>query len=217
MPNKNKVAIQIVVDRSGSMSNIANDMSGALKTYIASQAELDTETVVSLCDFDYRCEDRYIDRPAAEVPEYTLVPRGGTALNDALGSTIHAFGDRLRSVKPSQRPGTVLFVIITDGEENASREFDTATVKKMIAEQTRKYNWNFVYLGAKQDSFAESAKYGIARGRTINYGDSYAGTQAVSSTLTGYSTRLAAAAASGQSTNSVNFTAEEQAEGESTK
>ena len=97
------------------------------------------------------------------------MPRGSTALLDAVGRAINETGERLTKMPEADRPGLVIFVIVTDGEENASHEFSKARVKKMIQRQQTKYNWQFTFLGAEQDAFTEAGGMGIAAAGTANF------------------------------------------------
>ncbi len=99
----------------------------------------------------------------------TYQPRGSTPLLDALGQTIISTGRTLAAIPEAKRPDKVVFVVITDGEENASHQFTKARVKEMIDHQTGKYNWKFIYLGANQDAFAEAGAVGIAMATAANY------------------------------------------------
>lgn len=169
MTNPDRRHIAIVLDRSGSMISVKADTEGGLKAFLATQAEAPGETTVSLYQFDTAYEAVYENRALADVPEYTLVPRGGTALLDAVGRTISAVGADLAAMPEGDRPGEVVVVILTDGEENSSREFTLPAVKKMITEQQDVYGWKFVFLGADQDAFEAAGGMGIARGTTLSY------------------------------------------------
>jgi len=157
----NHTEVIIVMDRSGSMEAIKSDMEGGLDQFFADQKKEPGRCTVTLTQFDDRYEVVYSGKDLKDVPKAALEPRGMTALLDAVGKTINEVGDRLAKTKEKDRPGRVIFLIVTDGCENASHEFSHAQVKKMIEEQTSKYNWLFVYLGANQDAFAEANKLGI--------------------------------------------------------
>lgn len=168
MTDKNLTEIIVVLDRSGSMSTIQADMIGGFARFVQEQQALPGDCRMSLYRFDTEYEACFENRPLAEVPELPLEPRGGTALLDAVGKTINAVGRRLRSTPEHKRPGGLVFMIITDGEENSSREFKLASVKKMIEHQTKKYNWQFLYLGADVNSFSAASGMGIrAAGQAI--------------------------------------------------
>ncbi|MCL4855279.1 MAG: hypothetical protein KJZ78_28285 [Bryobacteraceae bacterium] len=107
--------------------------------------------------------------PAHAMKPYELVPRGMTALLDAVGRAINETGERLSKLPEADRPGLVVFVVMTDGEENSSKEFTKPQIKKMIEEQTTRYQWQFTFLGADQDAFAEAADMGIAADGAANF------------------------------------------------
>jgi hypothetical protein len=109
---------------------------------------------------------------------HTYEPRGSTALFDAIGRTLVATGARLNAMPATQRPGKVLFVIQTDGYENASREFRAQQIQEMIAHQRDKYGWQFVFLGANQDAIMSAAQFGIPPGSALSYGATANGTMA---------------------------------------
>ena len=113
-------------------------------------------------------ETVYEERPLSEAA-LKLEPRGSTALLDAMGKAIALIGSRLKTKPESERPGKVVVLVITDGHENASREWKREDVKKAVEHQREKYNWQFAFLGANIDSFAEAGALGIARGTTANY------------------------------------------------
>lgn len=169
MTNPDLRHIAIVLDRSGSMQSVKSDTEGGLRAFLAAQSDAPGETTVSLYQFDTEYEPVYENKPLAEVPDYVLVPRGGTALLDAVGRTISGVGAQLAAQPEGDRPAEVIVVILTDGEENQSREFGLAAVKKMITEQQDTYGWKFVFLGADQDAFAAAGGMGIARGTTLSY------------------------------------------------
>ena len=112
-----------------------------------------------------------------------IEPGGGTALLDALGRKIVSFGQALSALPEDERPENVIFAIVTDGEENSSREYTWATVQKMIEHQTSKYGWNFTYLGANQDAISVGASLGIGAGSTLtwNTNNVHAATQTMDS------------------------------------
>lgn len=169
MTNPDLRHIAVVLDRSGSMQSVKTDTEGGLKAFLATQHDAPGETTVSLYQFDSEYEAVYENRALADVPEYTLVPRGATALLDAVGRTISAVGAQLAAKPEDERPGEVIVVILTDGEENSSREFGPDAVKKMIAVQQDDYGWKFVFLGADQDAFAAAGGMGIRAATTLSY------------------------------------------------
>jgi uncharacterized protein YegL len=178
MTDRNKVHYLFVIDRSGSMSNIATDMTGGIKTFIDKQLEgvNPDDRTVSFYQFDTEHDELYDFTPLADVKKYVLYPRGGTALLDALGTAITRVGGKLRDMPEDERPGEVMVVIVTDGGENSSHEYTRSQVKDLIQHQTDDYNWKFTYLGANQDSFAEAGSIGIPAYATMDYSATTRGT-----------------------------------------
>lgn len=161
MTDQNAALLIIVLDRSGSMESIKGDMEGGFQAFIAEQKKVPGTCKVSLYQFDSNYDVVYEDRPLDEVPQLSLVPRSSTALLDAIGRTINTVGERLSKIPEDQRPGAVVFMIITDGRENASREFTYPNIKGMIEHQTKEYHWQFAYLGADIATFEDGQKLGI--------------------------------------------------------
>lgn len=180
MTNPDYTHLALVVDRSGSMSNIAQDMNGGIDTLLRDQAKGPTGVKVDVCTFD-----QVIDFVATDAEPDSLIgknfcfPRGGTALNDAIGMTINRLGNKFKTMPEDHRPGNVIVCVITDGMENSSREFTADQVKAMVTEQTEKWGWTFMYMAANVDAFATGGAYGFTPGQTIAYAASSAGTQNV--------------------------------------
>ena len=161
--------ITMVLDRSGSMQSIKDDTIGGFDAFISEQRRLPGRCTVSLVQFDNVYEEVYTGRDLADVPSLTLVPRGSTAMLDAIGRAVNATGARLAAMPEDRRPGTVIVGIMTDGLENASREFTYPTVKALIEQQEQVYGWTFMYMGANQDAIEVSASLGVARDRLLTY------------------------------------------------
>ena len=161
--------ITLVVDRSGSMDAIQGDAEGGVNTFITEQAKEPGEALLTLVQFDTEYEFLHKGVPIGEVPRYELHPRGATALLDAVGRAINETGERLAAMKEQDRPGLVIFVVMTDGLENSSKEFTKAQIKEMIERQQHDYNWHFTFLGANQDAFAEAGSLGIQAAGAANY------------------------------------------------
>lgn len=183
MVDNTKTDITFVLDRSGSMVAIKDETIGGFNRLLEDQRELaakgNLDTRVTLYQFDDKHETLYTARPVAEAPDltpHTFVPRGFTALNDAIGQAIVKTGARLEAMDEDQRPGRVLFVILTDGGENASQEYRGEHLKRMITHQTDTYGWDFTFIGANQDAFLTAAQLGI--GSSLSYGANAAGTVA---------------------------------------
>ena len=161
--------ITLVVDRSGSMQEIRQDAQGGVNAFIQRQAKEPGDALLTLVQFDTEYEIVHNGVPVHEVPDYELVPRGATALLDAVGRAINETGKRLSDMEEGKRPGLVAFVITTDGLENSSREFNKAQIREMIQHQQEKYDWHFTFLGANQDAFAEAGGLGIHADRAAQY------------------------------------------------
>jgi uncharacterized protein YegL len=161
--------ITMVLDRSGSMQSIKDDTIGGFDAFISEQRRVPGRCTVSMVQFDNVYEEVYTGRDLADVPSLTLVPRGSTAMLDAIGRAVNATGARLAAMPEDARPGTVIVGIMTDGLENASREFTYAMVKAMIEQQEHVYGWTFMYMGANQDAIEVGASLGVARDRSLTY------------------------------------------------
>lgn len=168
--------IVVVLDRSGSMDSVKDDTIGGFNSFLESQKAAPGQAKISLYQFDDEYEEVYSGVMVEDAPELTkktFVPRGMTALYDALGRTIK--NSMIRFEK--ETPENVVFVIITDGGENASTEFSNESILKMIRERTKNDKWEFVFIGANQDSFAVGHNLGIAVSNTMNYASTGAGTR----------------------------------------
>ncbi len=173
--NLNLTDITLVVDRSGSMQEIQSDAEGGVNAFIQEQSKHEGEALLTLVQFDTEYEFVHRGLPISQVPHYHLLPRGGTALLDAVGRAISETGQRLAKMNEADRPGLVVVVVMTDGEENSSREFSKEKVKEMTEHQQQVYNWQFIFLGANQDAFAEAGKMGFDRGGSADFAnDKYA-------------------------------------------
>lgn len=163
--------ITVVLDRSGSMVGIKDDMEGGLREFVEKQKEQAGECVFSFVKFDTEYELAIPSKNLQDVQgsELVLEPRGGTSLYDALGKTINCIGERLSKLSEEERPEKVLVLCVTDGEENSSKEFTSTMVSDMIKLQTDSYNWDFVYLGANQDAILAASKIGISFAKSMTY------------------------------------------------
>lgn len=180
--NNNLTDITIVIDRSGSMQTIKNDTIGGFNTFLKDQQETPGQATFSLHQFDDLFETVIDARPIAEVKPLdskTYVPRGSTALLDAVGRSINSTGERLAKMEEKDRPGKVVFVIITDGEENASKEFTLSKVKSMIKLQQETYKWQFVFLGANIDAVSVGAGLGVPISNAMKFAANPIGTQSL--------------------------------------
>lgn len=169
---ENLTDISIVLDRSGSMESVRTDTIGGFNTFLKTQKECPGEATLTLVQFDDQYEFVHQGKNIQDVPNLTaetFVPRGMTALLDAISRTINATGERLSLLSEDARPSKVIFVILTDGMENKSVEFTKAKINEMIKHQTEAYQWDFVYLGANQDAIQEGMNIGIKIGNTMTY------------------------------------------------
>lgn len=164
--------ITIILDRSGSMAGIREATIEGVNGFIQAQNELPGDGCWSLVQFDDNYERHYQCRSGKEVPMLnmdTYVPRGATALIDAVCKTIDETGTRLFYSPEDKRPNKVLMVIMTDGLENASHQFTKLQLNHKITHQREKYNWQFVFLGANQDAIAEAVKYGVPASSSMTF------------------------------------------------
>lgn len=169
MPDPNLTSIALVVDRSGSMATCKDEAQGGLNAFVKDQAARPGRCRLTLVDFDAEYRVLHDDAPIGDVPEYTLEPRGMTAMLDAVGRAIDALGASLAARPEPDRPGKVVFVIVTDGQENASREYSAEKVAGMIAHQREEYGWEFVFLGANIDAAKAAKQINIPASNAANY------------------------------------------------
>lgn len=172
---KTETDITIVLDRSGSMASVVNDTIGGFNKFLDDQKKAPGSANITLNQFDTIFETPIPTSDIQKAPHLTtetFVPRGGTALLDAIGRAIVDTGTRL-SANPA---GKVVFVIITDGEENSSHKFNSLQISEMISHQRDKYAWEFVFLGANQDAIATAASVGIHPANAMTYAHNAIGT-----------------------------------------
>src|SRR5512143_3257316 len=149
---KDLTEIVLVLDRSGSMSTTQSDAEGGLKTFMDEQRKVAGECRVTFCRFDHEIDLVFENKPLASVEdaELRLHPRGMTCLLDAMGYAINRVGERLSKTPEAERPGRVIVVTITDGQENSSREFTIRQLFDVIKLQRETYKWDFVFIGADE-------------------------------------------------------------------
>lgn len=170
MPKSGLCEIVVLLDRSGSMAACRQDTEGGFNSFVAEQKKAPGECVMTLVQFDDGGIDAVHEaKPIAGVPPLKLEPRGNTPLLDAMGTTIRKTGERLAATAEANRPERVLFVVITDGQENASHEFSKEAVRRMVEEQTNKWKWEFAYIGANVDAFGEAGRLGIPLQNSSGY------------------------------------------------
>ena len=160
-----------ILDRSGSMSGLEGDTIGGFNSMIEKQKKEEGEAVVSTVLFDNESVVIHDRLPLGKVPRMTekeYFTRGCTALLDAVGGAIHHIGNVHKYARKEDVPEKTMFIITTDGYENASRRYDYDKVRKMI-ERQKKYGWEFLFLGANIDAAAEAKRFGISADHAVNY------------------------------------------------
>lgn len=213
--NQNKTYIAFVVDRSGSMADIQPQTEEGINRFIIDQREVPGSAILNLVQFDHRY-DPVFKGDIDHAPTYRLIPAGSTALLDAIGKTIDAVGEELEKMAEDERPGLVIFAIMTDGYENASINYTNAKITEMIKRQSETYNWQFVFLGANQDAIATAASMGIPGRNAVTYGGRE-GTQSVltATSLNTTKTRMASAAGA-STTDTIAYSDKQREEADST-
>lgn len=169
---ENLTEMVFVLDRSGSMRNLTADTIGGFNELIEKQKKLDGDAYVTTVLFDHEYEvlhDHVALKDVAPLTDREYFARGSTALLDAVGRTINAVGARLVATPEEERPAHVVFVITTDGMENASREYTAKQVREMVEHQQQKYSWQFVFLGANMDAVSEARDLGISAKYAANF------------------------------------------------
>ena len=168
-----------ILDRSGSMAGLEDDTIGGYNSMLAKQKALEGEALVSTVLFDHASTVICDRMPLDQVPEMTeeeYFVRGCTALLDAVGGAIHHIGNVHKYARDEDRPEKTVFVITTDGMENASKTYTYGRVQEMIKRQTEKYGWEFLFLGANIDAKAEAGRLGIRERRAVKYQNDKKGT-----------------------------------------
>jgi uncharacterized protein YegL len=169
---ENLTEIVAILDRSGSMSGLDKDTIGGYNAFIDQQKQVPGEAVLTTVLFDDQYDLLHDGVNIKEVLPITgreYFPRGTTALLDAVGNSISTIGEKLSKMSESDRPGKVMFLIITDGAENSSKEYTQAQIKEMVERQQNIYKWEFLFFGANIDSFAAAGGIGISHARSANF------------------------------------------------
>lgn len=165
--------IVCIIDRSGSMGSIRDDAIGSFNTFLKDQQSLSGEALMTIVLFDDQYEIMHNGTRIGYVPlltSKTYVPRGSTALFDAIGRTINEVKSRINKTEDQRKiPGNVIVAILTYGEENASMEFCLPQIESMIKRQIEQDQWNFVYLSADPKAFEDAGKMGIARNNVVRF------------------------------------------------
>lgn len=191
MTKQNFASINVIIDRSGSMSGLRQDTIGSFNTFLKEQQVVPGECIFTLCTFsdDYQLVHDF--EKIANVPELTeetYVPGGNTALLDAFGATIDEVGRKLAVMPEAERPDKVLFLVITDGQENCSRRYSRAQIKTMVEHQRSVYSWEFVFVGANIDAFTVGTSLGFSASNSVGYVATKTGTHNLYSSLSSNAT-----------------------------
>jgi len=177
---KELTEIVFILDRSGSMSGLESDTIGGYNAMLEKQKSAPGQAIVSTVLFDDSCEvlhDRFDIKTVVPMSDNEYFVRGCTALLDAVGGAIHHIGNIHKYAREEYRPEKTLFIITTDGMENASRRYNYDRVKMMIERQKEKYGWEFIFLGANIDAVEVADRFGIGADRAANYHADSEGTQ----------------------------------------
>ncbi len=170
--SKGYTEIVYILDRSGSMGGLEADTIGGFNSMMDKQKKTGEKALVSTVLFDDVCEVIHDRVPIEKIEKMTdnqYYVRGCTALLDAVGGAIHHIGNIHKHARQEDVPEKTIFVITTDGMENASRNYSYEKIRKMVKKQQKKYGWEFIFIGANIDAYAEAQKYGIRRDRAVNY------------------------------------------------
>jgi len=170
--NKNLTEIVFILDRSGSMSGLEKDTIGGYNSLLDKQKKEEGEAYISTVLFDDKVEvlhDRVDINQINHITQEEYFVRGCTALLDAVGDAIHHIGNVHKYAREEDRPAKTLFVITTDGQENASRRYTYDKVKKMVERQKNRFGWEFLFLGANIDAVKEASRFGIMEDRAVNF------------------------------------------------
>lgn len=179
---KNTTELVFILDRSGSMAGLESDTIGGFNAMIEKQRKVAGECYVSTVLFDNKSEvlhDRVKLSDINPMTDEDYTVHGCTALIDALGSAIHHITNIHKYARAEDVPQHTMFIITTDGMENASRHYSSKQVKKMIEKQKSKYGWEFLFIGANIDAVETARRYGIDSDRAVNYNADKQGTKIV--------------------------------------
>jgi uncharacterized protein YegL len=169
---KGLTELVFILDKSGSMSGLENDTIGGYNSMLEKQKSVEGECYITTVLFDNNYEllhDRIDIKAVSSITEKEYAVGGSTALLDAIGRTIHKIGNAQKHTANDYRAEKVMFIIITDGEENSSREYSADKVKAQIERQKVKYGWEFIFLGANIDAVETAGRFGISADRAQNY------------------------------------------------
>jgi len=176
----NSTYIAIVLDRSGSMTDIAQETICGFNAFLEEQKSVKGKVKITLVQFDHEYQTVYEAVDILNAPKLnheTYVPRGMTALLDAIGKTIKRTRNKIEILPENERPEKIIFVVITDGYENHSRHFSRQQIFEKINKMEKKHGWDFIFLGANQDAIAEAGRLGVKPQKAMNFAPDVSGTQ----------------------------------------
>lgn len=177
---KGLTEIVFILDRSGSMSGLEADTIGGYNSMLAKQKKEEGDAILSTVLFDDRTEvlhDRVSVHKVEPLTDNEYYVRGCTALLDAVGGAIEHIGHIHKGLPEDERPEKTLFIITTDGMENASRRYDYAKVKKLVEKKKKKHQWEFIFMGANIDAVSVAGRFGVSKNRAVRYECDAVGTQ----------------------------------------
>lgn len=177
---KNLTELVMILDRSGSMCGLEADTIGGYNSMLAKQRTLEGEVLVSTVLFDDKIDVIHDRVSLDQVPQMTdkeYYVRGCTALLDAIGGAVHHIANVHKYAREEDRPEKTIFVITTDGMENASRQYSYEKVRRMVEKEKEKYGWEFLFLGANMDAIEVASRFGIGADRAVTYEADHEGTE----------------------------------------
>jgi uncharacterized protein YegL len=214
---KDFTLIRMLVDRSGSMQSVQSATVAGINEYITIQKNAPGDGHIKVVQFDENegkfTYDTILDKHLSEATLITpdqFQPRGMTPLFDAMGRTINELGDELRHMSEDERPSRILVCVVTDGENNASKEYRATQIKEMVGHQREKYNWQFTYVGANQDAFLVGDSIGIVADSCMAFTADAGHTMSAFRSMGQYTNRLRAS--SPMALNKVAYTVQERSD-----
>ncbi len=186
MTKPNYTSINIILDASGSMHHLTDQTIKSFNDFLKEQKEVPGEASLSLAVFNHEYNLVHDFIPLQDVPNLSrenYKAEGSTALLDAIGRTVNATGAKLAALKEEERPNKIVVLILTDGQENCSTEFNHKKIAEMVKHQEEKYSWKFIFIGANMDVIAAGGSLGINKTATYSFNATQGGTQAVYSSM----------------------------------
>jgi len=185
MTDTNYTAMLLIIDRSGSMQSIRDDMVGGLTTVLDEQKALPGFLTVDIVQFDNVIET-VCEMASPENVTISLDPRGGTALHDAIGVGVNGFAQRIAALPEHAKPKAIQVIVVTDGQENSSTEYTAAQIRTLITEKQQDPTWDFVFLGANQDAVTTGGNLGFAQDSSMTFAPAGAQVSQASSATSRY-------------------------------